>query len=473
MKAPGCQVRPFGGYKELFAIAWPLIVSTGSFALLHFCDRMFLAWYSEDTFRAVIPAGILFYTLVCGFVALAAFTNTFVAQFYGAGDRPGCARATSQGIFFALLSWPLILALIPVGLWALAHSGHGVEVLKQERIYFKILMWGSLSMPMNSALSSFFSGRGKTKVIMICNVFSNTVNIVLDYALIFGKWGFPELGIAGAGWATLISSWIAPLIMGVLFFSPHINRQYATRQNFRFDSRLFMRMIRFGLPAGIHLTLDVSAFTLFVLFIGRMGPVAHVGSNIALSINLIAFMPMTGIGMAASVLVGQYIGRNQPHYAARMGWMALRVGLIYTLCIAATFLLFPSFYISFFARNAANFVSADELYPLVRRLLVFLSIWGTMDASAIIMSGALKGAGDTHFVMYFQTALAWGFLVVGQVIIVFVLKLGVYASWLWTVCYIILLGIGFIWRFRSGCWKKIRLLERPLPLADQPIPVEY
>lgn len=467
------QTRPFGGYRELFTIAWPLIISTGTFTVLHFCDRMFLAWYSEDAFRAALPAGILFFTLVCGFMALAAFSNTFVAQFFGAGDKEGCARATTQGIFFSLMSWPLMLLLMPAGLWVLAHSGHGPEVLAQEQIYFKILMWGSISLPLSSALSSFFSGRGKTKVIMTCNIIGNAVNIALDYALVFGKWGFPELGIAGAGWATVVGSLVSPLIMAALIYSPRMDREYGTRRNFRFDRWLFGRMIRFGLPSGIHLALDISAFTLFVLFIGRMGAVAHVGGNIALSINLIAFMPMLGMSMAASILVGQYMGRGQPHYAARMGWMTLKTGIVYTLCIAATFLLFPAFYVDFFARNAMDSVPYGELLALVRVLLMFLAVWGTMDAASIIMAGALKGAGDTHFVMYFQTALAWGFLVAGQVVIVFVLEGGVYMSWLWTLSYIILLGIGFILRFRSGRWKKIDLLDRRAPVVDSRIPVEH
>ena len=120
-------------------IAWPLIINSGTFAVLNFCDRLFLSWYGEAEFRASLPAGILFFTLVCGFMALAGFSNTFVAQFWGAGDREGCARATAQGILFSLLSFPLIMALTPVGLWMLRFSGHGAEVLALEEEYIHIL----------------------------------------------------------------------------------------------------------------------------------------------------------------------------------------------------------------------------------------------------------------------------------------------------------------------------------------------
>ena len=110
---------------------------------------------------------------------------------------------------------------------------------------------------------------------------------------------------------------------------------------------------------------------------------------------------------------------------------------------------------------------------MVRILLVMLAVWGVSEATSIIISGALKGAGDTHFVMYFQSAVAWGFLVSGQLLIVFVFKGGVYVSWVWTLFYVIILGVGFILRFRSGRWKSIDLLDRRATIMVDSVPVEH
>jgi len=446
-------------------VAWPLIINSGTFAVLNFCDRMFLSWYGEAEFRASLPSGILFFTLVCGFMALAGFANTFVAQFWGAGNREGCARATAQGVLFSLLSFPLIMALIPLGLWFLRLSGHGAEVLALEEEYFGILMWCGGGMVLSSALSSFFSGRGKTFVIMGCHIFANGLNVLLNYLFVFGKWGFPEMGIAGAGWATVIGSWASPLIFALIYFSKPVNAGFGTVRNLRYDPWLFKRMIRFGLPSGIHLFLDVAAFTIFVMLVGRMGAVAHIASNIALSANLIAFMPMIGMGMAASILVGQYLGRNQPGHAERMGWLALKIGIGYTLAICATFLFFPGFYINVFEGDSTGAIPFAELFRTVRILLIMLAVWGAANAAAIILSGALKGAGDTHFTMYFQSIAAWSFLVPGQLLLVLVLKCNIYISWMWTLLYIIILCLGFSLRFRSGRWKSIDLLDRRAPTA--------
>ena len=212
MQSEEIESRPFGGWRELMQVAWPLVINSATFAVLNFCDRLFLSHYGEAEFRASLPAGILFFTLVCGFMALAGFTNTFVAQFWGAGDRAGCARATAQGILFSLISFPLIMLLTPAGLMLLRLGGHGADVLALEEEYFRILMWCGGGMTLSSALSSFFSGRGLTLVIMGCNIIANGINILLNYLLIFGKWGLPEMGIVGAGWATVIGSWVSPLI---------------------------------------------------------------------------------------------------------------------------------------------------------------------------------------------------------------------------------------------------------------------
>ena len=466
MKFPETETRPFGGWRELMKIAWPLIVNSGTFAVLNFSDRLFLSNYGEAEFRASLPAGILFFTLVCGFMATAGFVNTFVAQMWGAGDKEGCAKATAQGILFALISIPLIMLMTPVGLWFLKLSAHGPEILALEQEYFKILMWCGGGMTMSSALSSFYSGRGNTSVIMICNVLANGINVLLNYVLIFGIGPFPELGIAGAGWATVVGSWLSPVIFMLLYFSKSVNKEFKTRKNLRFDPWLFKRMLRFGFPSGVHWFLDVAAFTVFVLLVGRMGPIAHIASNIALSINLVAFMPMIGMGIAASILVGQYLGRDQPDCAEKVGWLAMKIGIGYVAVTGLSFILFPAFFTNVFGNGGGSTVPYDELLKTVRILLVMLAIWGGADAVALVLSGALKGAGDTHFVMYFQSAVAWGILVLGQLVIVVWLELNIFVSWAWTLIYIIILGIGFALRFRSGRWKRIDLLDRRASTAE-------
>lgn len=459
-----------GGYREVLRMAYPLIISSGSVSAMHFCDRMFLAWYSADALRAALPASILAFSFECFFLGLVSYATTFVAQYYGARNYDGCGRATAQAFFLSVLSWPLMLMLIPVGLWLLRLSGHPPEVYALEKPYFTILLAGGVIHHIGMALVSFYTGRGKTLVTMLVHVIANAANIALNYALIFGAWGFPRMGIVGAGYATLLGMIAAPLILFFLYFSPSTRARYHTWQTFRFDWTLMKRMIRFGFPAAVTFSLDLISFSVFVLLLGRMSPLEHAAGNVVLSINLIAFMPMVGMGMAATTLVGQYQGRDDPETAERVGWNAMKMGLYYIGAVTLSFALFPAFYTSFFTDRGPDTAALSELLPMVKPLLYIIVFWGLSDGTCIIVSGALKGAGDTKFVMYFGVAMAWLFFVPGSLAIVVWLKKGAIWAWAWTGLYIFILAVGYVWRFAAGHWKDIDLLGRKPPVVPPPTP---
>jgi multidrug resistance protein, MATE family len=260
--------------------------------------------------------------------------------------------------------------------------------------------------------------------------------------------------------------------MLALFFSKRIDRRFATRKALRWNSAQMKRMIRYGGPSGIHLFLDLAAFSLFVLLLGGQGEAAAIAGNMALSINLFALMPMIGLGIATSIMVGQYMGAGRPDLAEKSGWTALIAGMVYTIPLVATFVLFPQFYVSLFGQND-GVAASPEVFELCRKLLIILVGWGIMDAANFIISGALKGAGDTHFVMVFHNTVAWAFFATGELVLVLVLHAGPIAAWLWCLLYISIIGIGFCLRFRSGRWKTIDILERHTPVEDERIPVDH
>lgn len=443
-----------------------------SFILMQFADRVFLARFSAAAIQAALPAGILAFTLISFFHALAGYAGTFVAQYHGAGLRDGCSRSTAQGLWITLLSAPAIWALIPLGYWVLRVAGHPPAVLAEERTYFGILMLGGWLLPLGAALSAFFSGRGDTRTGMIATVAGNVANIVLDYVLIFGKWGFPRMGIAGAAWATLAGAAVTAAILAALYFGPTQASAYGTRRLCRWDGALLARMMRFGAPAAAHLVLDVGAFAVFVMLTGRMGGVALAASNIALSINNVAFQPLLGLNMAASILVGQYQGRRDSATAERAGWAAMKIGWVYMAAVAATFVLFPRAYVSLFTGPGTG-LDPEALFRIARWLLVMMAAWGLFDAVNVILAGALKGAGDTRFAMLYTVAMGWGLWMPGELWLVWRLDRlkqadgalpgwmfgGIVPVWGWMTVFVLILSVGFVWRFRSGRWKSIVLIE--------------
>jgi MATE family multidrug resistance protein len=474
----------------MWRIAAPLILSMASYTVMQFFDRVFLSRYSTVTIQAALPAGILAHTLICFFQALAGYAGTFTAHYHGAKDPAQCVRATVQGLWLALASWPLILLLIPLGNWLMFLSAHAPDVYAAERTYFVILMAGGIMVPLNAAVGGYFMGIGQTTVNMVANALGCSLNIVLNYAMIFGHWGFPELGIAGAAYATLISGFVTCLIQLVLFCRSRAVRQQALPGTARGDTRpptpqavlagerprapkqlpragavslwrpdfkLLSRIVRFGTPSGLQLLMDIGSFALFIMLTGRLGEVALTASNIAFSINNLAFAPLLGFGMAASTVVGQHQGARNPEAAMRAGYTGLKMGLVYMCVIGATFVFFPHGYFELFRPKNAAF-TADELLALGRTMLLLMTAWGLLDTVSIILSGALKGAGDTRFVMVYMVLGGWLALVPGTLLLLH-LGYGIIGLWVWLAVYISFLAVGFWWRWQKGAWKTIRVIE--------------
>lgn len=449
-----------GGVREVWRVAAPIIVSMASFTLMQFCDRIFLARHGSVSLRASLPAGILALTLTMFFQTLAGYAGTFVAQYHGAGRPRECARATAQGVWLGLVTWPVCWLLIPLGFWILTAAGHPADVLEAEKTYMGILLAGGGFWSLTHALSGFFSGRGDTRTPMAASLAANLTNIALDYALIFGRWGFPAMGIAGAAVATVASSALGLVFLAAIYFSPRFGAEYDTRgEGMRWDGALMKPLLRYGTPAALQSLQDVGAFAFFVVLLGRLPEADMAASNIAFSINNVAFMPLMGMGMAATIVVGQYQGARNPATAERAGWTALKLGWIYMGGIALTFLLMPGPYFSLFTGEAEGMVTLAEVMAKGRWLLAMMALWGMLDAINLIVSGALRGAGDTRFVLVATSMATWLVWMPGEVLLLLYFGGGLMAAWLWMTVFVFLLASVFWLRFRRGKWKAIDMIS--------------
>lgn len=450
-----------GGYREVLDVAVPLILSTAALTINLFVDRMFLAWYGPTEVAAATPGGITYFTICSLFLGISQYVNTIVAQYHGAGDRAACSRAVWQGVIFSVCAAPLILAMIPLGLAVIAWSGHEPAVAALERDYFVILMFGGGLLPLNAALSSFFSGRGRTRVVMWGNVAGNSVNLVLAYLLIFGKLGFPEMGIRGAGLATAVSGIVPGAIWAVLFTSARNREQYETVKAFGWDRKVFVMLLRFGVPSGVQFSLDVGAFTLFVLLIGRLGAINLAISNIVLSIEMLSFLPMVGMSIATATLVGKYVGRGRPSLAERSVYSALKLGLGYMVFMAVLFVAIPERFLELFRAEGNAGAQFDVIVDRGTVILRLVAVYTLFDTLFIVFSGALRGAGDTRFAMWTQILCAWVLFVPPVYVILELLGRGLEEAWCWAVVYVIVLGMVFWLRFRSGSWRRIDMIREP------------
>ena len=447
-----------GGYREFLALAFPLILSTGAWAVQQFIDRMFLTWYSPAAIAAVMPAGMLNLTIISFFMGTASYVDAFVAQYYGAGRGHRIGPAVWQGIYVSALGGLLLVALIPLAGPIFEWVGHGPEVAIQETVYFQLLCIGSFFVIARSALAGFFAGRGRSWPIMWINFLSMAVNIFLNYVLIFGRWGLPEMGIRGAGWSTILAEATAFSAFAFLAGTKENDRKYRTRSGWKPEKELFLRLLRFGAPSGAQFFLEMVGFTIFLLLVGRLGPIDLAATNIAFNIDLLGFMPMLGAGIAITVLVGQYLGAGKTHLAQKAAYSGFHLTLAYTVVIALAFFGVPGIFLAPF-RAEADPATFPEVYEITVTLLKFVALYSIFDTLNIVFASAIKGAGDTRYVMIITILVTILVMTAPIYLAIEVYGCGLITSWVIVTAYVIVLGTAFFLRFLAGKWKTMRIIE--------------
>jgi MATE family multidrug resistance protein len=455
-------IRP-GGYREVLAIALPLVVSTSSTSLMHFVDRMFLSWYSADALAASLAAGVTWFMFASFFLGTASYVSTFVSQYDGAGRPQRIGAALWQGLHFCLIGTVCMASLSFAAEPLFRFVGHAPGVQREEMVYFRVMALGGGGAIFNAALAGFFSGRGRTRAIMYINFSGAVLNALLDYCWIFGKAGFPRTGIFGAAAATVLATWVQVIAYLVIVFLPHHRRDYSTASAWRPERDLFSRLLRYGLPNGLQFMVDVFAFTVFVLFVGRIGKAELAASTVAFSINSLIFVPMLGLAMATTVLVGRHLGANCPDNAARATATSARLTLLYMGSFSLVLALWPDVFLSVF-RPADAAASFAEIAGIGRNLLYFVAAYSLLDGLNITYSAALKGAGDTRYVLWMLVVMATTGLIVPVYVACVLYGAGIYTAWVFLTIYVVALALAYWWRYRAGHWRSMRVIEHvPLP----------
>jgi MATE family multidrug resistance protein len=454
------------GYRQVLAISLPLVASMGSITLMQFTDRIFLANYSVDAIAAALPAGTASFTAIAFFMGVASYTNAFVAQYTGARAFTRVGAAVWQGIYFSLFSSVFLASLYFISGVMFDLIGHSPHIRTLEVAYFNILTLGAGLIVLSSAMACFYTGRGMTWTVMLVHMAGAAVNIPLDYCLINGVGPFPELGIVGAAIATVTASAIIVAILCLLIFSPANRAQFGTWDSRTFNKRLFRRLMRYGLPSGMQFFLEVFGITFFVLMLGRLGDLELAASNIVLAIEMLSFLPMVGFHIGNVTLVGQAIGRGRPEDGVYSTTSALHITMAYMMLMAAIFVFAPEPLLHLFKADGHTPAQYAEIMDLGVILMRFLAVFCFFDALNLVFSGAIKGAGDTRFIMWTIAALSLGVMIAPLYLAIEFMGAGLYTAWILATLYICSLGLAFMLRYRQGKWKHMRVIEAQPIVAE-------
>jgi MATE family, multidrug efflux pump len=440
-----------GGGAEVLRVAWPLILANSFWTLQIALDRVLLSRAGESLLAAATASAFLFWTPMTLLHFTASYATTFVAQYTGAGQPRRVGASIWQALYFSLFTGLLFLFLLPLAPQVIALAGHDPQLQSLEVIYFRCLCFSALPTLLVASASSLFAGLGSTRTVLFVNAMSLVVNGICSYLLIFGKLGFPEWGIAGAGWGTVIGTGAGALLALALMFRQHHRRMHATLSAWSFDRALFLRLLRFGGPNGAVIALETLAWTLFLNMVGWLGEAELAASSAAFTLNLIAFLPMMGLGQAVGVLVGQRLGEDRPALAERSTWTGLFLGTAFTALAALAYVLLPRL-------MGAAFAVEGRVADLLPVLLRFVAVYAFFDSVNVIVSSALRGAGDVRFVSLVSLGLSWPILVV-PAWLACSRGWGLGTAWVFATLYIVSLSVAFMLRFHQGKWKEMRVIE--------------
>ncbi len=439
-----------GGYAEVWHIAYPAVLTMLSQTVMTFVDAIMVGHLGPTELAAVGLSGTLTWGLFSFFNGVVNGVNTFVAQDYGARRFDGIGRMTWQGVYFAFISGAILIFLSRFNIEFMKLLGPADDVQRIGASYLGIRLWGGVFIVLYMCFSAFLRGIGDTRTPLKIVIFINILNVVGDYALIFGKWGFPRLGTDGAAYATVGASAVGALIFFLVFLSGRSDRMFSARRGWRVSFGLMARLSRVGLPMGLQWVLDMASFIVFSALIGRIGTIELAASTAGLRLMHLSFMPVFGVSIAATTLVGQYIGSKEIPSATRSGYTAIKISMFYAGLMALLFLVIP--------RQLVMMINQDpEVVNLGSAILRVAAIFLLFDSMGIASNGSLRGAGDTRWVMYVGVGFAWFIFVPLAYLGAIALKGGAVGAWAGATIYIIALGLTYFFRFRTGKWKSIKI----------------
>jgi multidrug resistance protein, MATE family len=446
-----------GGIGELLLIAIPMVISTACDGVMTFTDRLFLSRIGSEQMNAALGGGIALQMLTFFFLGLIGYSTALVAQYFGAKEKSNTSKAAFQAVLIAIVAWPVILLLKPltVNYFHLMHIPE--SQLGYQTQYLSVLAWGSIFSLLRQSISCYFSGIGKTRIVMTATLAAMIVNVFLDYILIFGKLGFNQMGVTGAALATVTGSFVAVIILVVSYLSNENRIGFEVMKSFRFNRTIMKKLIHFGYPAGFEMFLNFLAFSVMVSLFQAKGDAESTATTIMFNWDLVSFIPLLGIEIAVTSLVGRYMGAEKPKVAQHAAISAIKTGIFYSFIILLLFICIPEPLARVF-HPASDSGLFERSVPIAVTMIRIATLYVLAEAVMAAVIGALRGAGDTKFTMIASVSLHW-LLVPVLFITLNLLNLSVIMGWLFLVILYLLFCLVIIQRFRKGRWKMIKVIH--------------
>lgn len=440
----------FKNAKLILSLAIPNIFSFATATVTGAINLILVGGLGGAVIAVVGVTNIIMYNAWAMFSGLGHSINYLVAQSYGAGDHRKAVERTHITLYVVSALFLVIILAGLLGSWPLLYLVTGSSELAGLGAGYAKYRFAALAVGLFSfVIHGFLRGIGDTRTPAILTVLGSGVMVFFTYALTYGKFGFPELGLSGAGLAFL-SGEIVGALGSLLVFFVVLHKRMQTRKPAAFDRQEAGLILAESGKLGIQeFSLSLSMF-LFTVFVGRLGTVALAANEVALNIMSLGFMPAFAFGATATILVGQEVGRGEPLKGRRFGTETAVYGSIFLLIIGIIEFIFA-------LPIAKIYTNEPEIYTLVARLITFSAFLQLFDGFLNFYAGGLRGIGDTGFLMKASIACGFGLFVPLAALFIFVLEWGSLGAWMSLYIYLTLFAGVIMYRYYRTDWLNVRL----------------
>jgi len=407
--------------------------------------------------------GLTSFMMSTFFFGLIGYSTALVAQYLGANRKNSCPTVTTQALMIALLAYPIVLLAKPLAIKFFEVMHVPAAQLDYQIVYFNILIYGAIIGLIRTALSSYFSGIGRTRVVMVAGILTMLVNVVLNYILIFGKLGLPAMGIRGAAYGTIIGGVSGILILIVAYLGKKNREEFNVMKSFHYYGQIMKKLLKYGYPPGLEFLLNLFAFNMMILIFHSMGDVTATATTIMFNWDNVSYVPLIGIEIAVTSLVGRYMGARNISTTTKVAASAFKTGLIYSAVIVVLFVFFPHQLVQIF-KPAGDSAIFEQAVPTAVFMLRFAALYVLIEAAIVTCIGVLRGAGDTRWSMIASVTLHY-IMVLGLFLVIKVFHLRAELGWIVVVFVFMLFSVVFYLRYRGGKWKEIKMVEANTPEA--------
>jgi len=442
--------------RSVFLLAMPVVARLFLQMLVGVVDLAMVGRISPAAISAVGMGNQVFILSAAILNAFTVGTTALVARMVGAGQSEQARIYAQQSLVVTFSLGVVIGVTVFLGSEAImrfllvASENPDPEIIRLGTAYLRIV---AAAEPLTFTMVNCFAilqGAGNMKTPLYIMSFANLLNVVFDYLLIFGIGFFPEWGVAGAALATSGSKNVAAILGLLYLFSRHSPLRLSLRQDFRPQWARIQEIMRIGLPSAGEQLVRSSGSVVFSMLVAGLGPIAIAANQIIMKSMSMSFMPGIGFGHAATTLIGQNLGAGKPERAEQSGYLACKMAAVFMTCVGLAFF--------FFSRPIAGIFTSDPAAQLAAgENLKILAISQPFLAYVMVLAGALRGAGDTGYVMLVTLIGTWGSRVVMGWFLGIFLGLGLRGVWIAMVLDNLIRAALLIARYRSGSWKTIRV----------------